>query len=89
VDKLKKDFGVRALLATITVSMYELIIAAMLILLYLNKLLTFEGALGIAGLSQAPAMLALGFYFASKLNQQNNETTPPAVPKTPPASGSG
>ncbi len=69
--KLKEDFGVRALLATIALSMYELIIIVILALLHINKILTFDVGLAIAGLSQAPAMLAVGFYFGSRSSPQS------------------
>lgn len=78
--KLSNDFGVRALLATIALVSYEVIIMAILVMLFINKALDFQSSLALAGLTQAPAMLAVGFYFGQRSGQ--TLTTPLDVLKS-------
>lgn len=63
--KLAKDFGVRALLATIGgVGFYTLI--GFILARYELDLAT---VIAIIGLAQAPWMMALGFYFGTKAKE--------------------
>lgn len=65
MSKLGQDFGVRALLAILTVIPFELLLFAVVIKLNL----TLEVAIALLGIGQAPAMLALGFYFGQRTGQ--------------------
>ncbi len=63
--KLVKDFGVRALLATIGgVGFYT----ALLLVMFKYDL-DLPTLLALIALAQAPWMLALGFYFGTKAKQ--------------------
>ncbi|GEM_PF-6136336 len=65
--KIVKDWGVRATLATLTVLPYEIL----LFFLAARVSLTPEFAMALLGAGQAPAMLALGFYFGQRAGQQS------------------
>jgi uncharacterized membrane protein YebE (DUF533 family) len=86
MKRLLSSFGVRALLATIALVCYELIIVAALILLAVKNLLTFEGVLAVAGLAQAPAMLAVTFYFNAKQGKDTQGTPTVIAPPSTPSS---
>ena len=68
MNKLKNDFGVRALLATMALVAYEVMLFLLIVFMWKTKALTAETAMTIAALAQSPAMMALTFYFA-KANQ--------------------
>lgn len=84
--RLKKDFGVRALLALIALAGFELVIFVIVALLFFLGTLNVETALAIIGLGQSPAMLALGFYFGNKISipQDSGATTTPVSGDIPP-----
>ena len=67
--KLVKDFGVRALLATIALGSYELLLLLVAILVPFD----FKDAILLLSAGQAPAMLALGFYFGQRSNGAPNQ----------------
>lgn len=70
MSKLAKDFGVRALLATIGgVGFY-----ALLLYILMKYDLDLPTVLAIVGLAQTPWMLALGFYFGSRSGQPPNNS---------------
>ena len=71
MSKLKNDFGVSALLATIALVACE--VSVVLVLLLRN--LDFGSTMTVLGLAQTPAMLALGFYFG---RGGTKPTQPPA-----------
>ena len=66
--KLSKDFGVRALLATIGgIGFYTIVIYVLI-----RVQLDVAQVIAIVSMAQAPWMMALGFYFGTKAG------TPPA-----------
>ena len=73
LPKLRQDFGVRALLAMITVIAFEGLLATVLIILAIKGQLNIQGAMGILALGQAPAMSALAWYFTKQ--SANKDTT--------------
>lgn len=64
--KLKEDFGVRALLATLGgVGFYAIVIYVLI-----RVSLDIAQVIAIVSMAQAPWMLALGFYFGTKSGQK-------------------
>lgn len=77
--KLKKDFGVRALLATIgAIGFYAIV----LIVLFKFDLSTAQ-IIALVSTAQAPWMLAIGFYFGTRSVSQNNTPPPTHSDDTP------
>lgn len=68
--KLTKDFGVRALLAIIAAVGYYV----PLIFTFIHFDLTTETMLALLGVANAPWLLAMGFYFGSRV-PNNGATT--------------
>ena len=67
-SKLVKDFGVRALLAALSVlGLYEVILAAF-VLIWVGKVnASFSDVLALIAVAQAPATMALAFYFGMRM----------------------
>lgn len=63
--KLTKDFGVRALLATIGGAGFYLVLGIILTTYEFD----LSTVIAIVGLAQAPWMMALGFYFGTKARE--------------------
>jgi len=83
--KLKTDFGVRALLATIALVGYEGLLLVLICILWRTSLLDVQTSVTIGATAQAPAMLALGFYFGTRSGQgpTNGQNSTPPAPPTP------
>lgn len=67
--KLSQDFGVRALLATISLVCFELTIGACIWLVWYSYNATPEMILAILAIAQTPPMAAISFYFGTKMNK--------------------
>jgi hypothetical protein len=71
--KLRKDFGVRALLAVLGVTG---LLGAIFFILATQRSLSMSDILAILAIAQAPALSATSFYFATR-----DTNTTPAEPK--------
>lgn len=73
--KLAKDFGVRALLATIA----GLGFYAVLLFVLITMELDLATVLALISLANAPWLMAIGFYFGIKVGQSISEVKKDAV----------
>jgi hypothetical protein len=88
--KLSRDFGVRALLATMVIFMLFIITVILLTFLYMKNILTVEMALTIISATGLPgmAMAAIAFYFGSKVSSANSNPPATNVTVNSPSGGS-
>jgi hypothetical protein len=82
--KLIKDFGVRALLASLALVAFEAIVLIVIVFLWRDKALTVEAATALVAAAQAPAMLAVGWYFGTRSGQPSDAKAKEGQPSSAP-----
>ena len=68
--KLSKDFGIRALLSVLLIlGLYEAVTAAFLLIWTGKVAASFSDLLGLIAIAQAPATMAVAFYFGFRMHE--------------------